>query len=62
VPAVEVHLINRPDLRSLGTGEGAQGPMVAAIANAVANATGVRIRDLPLSPARVKAALASTSI
>jgi nicotinate dehydrogenase subunit B len=61
VPAIEVHLINRPDERPLGSGEGSQGPTGAAIANAVAHATGVRIRDLPFSPARVKAALAATS-
>jgi CO/xanthine dehydrogenase Mo-binding subunit len=60
VPAVEVHLINRPDQRSLGTGEGSQGPTVAAIANAFAHATGVRIRDLPYSPQRVKTALSDT--
>ncbi len=59
VPAVEVHLLNRPEERSLGCGEGSQGPTVAAIANAVANATGTRIRDLPFAPQRVKAALAS---
>jgi CO/xanthine dehydrogenase Mo-binding subunit len=59
VPVVEVHLLNRPDQPSLGTGEGSQGPTVAAIANAFANATGVRLRDLPFSPQRVKAALAS---
>jgi CO/xanthine dehydrogenase Mo-binding subunit len=58
VPAVDVVLINRPDERSLGTGEGSQGPTVAAIANAIANATGARLRDLPFTPARVKAALA----
>jgi CO/xanthine dehydrogenase Mo-binding subunit len=59
VPVVEVHLLNRPDQPSLGTGEGSQGPTVAAIANAFANATGVRLRDLPFSPQRVRAALAS---
>jgi CO/xanthine dehydrogenase Mo-binding subunit len=59
VPAVEVHLINRPEERPLGTGEGSQGPTVAAIANAIANATGARLRDLPFSPQRMKAALAS---
>jgi nicotinate dehydrogenase subunit B len=59
VPAIEVHLINRPDERPLGSGEGSQGPTGAAIANAVAHATGARIRDLPFSPARVKAALGS---
>lgn len=60
VPAVEVHLINRPDEPPLGTGEGSQGPTVAAIANALYNATGARIRDLPFNPQRVKAALAGS--
>ena len=58
VPQVQVELINRPDERPLGVGEGAQGPTAAAIANAVANATGRRLRDLPLTPERVKQALA----
>lgn len=57
VPHVEVELINRPTEKSLGAGEGAQGPAVAAIVNAFANATGKRIRELPLTPDRVKAAL-----
>jgi len=52
-------LLNRPEEKSLGTGEGSQGPTAAAIANAVANATGTRVRDLPLSRERIKAALAS---
>jgi nicotinate dehydrogenase subunit B len=56
-PTVEVVLIDRPDEKPLGSGEGAQGPAVAAIANAFAAATGKRLRDLPLSPERVKAAL-----
>lgn len=51
-------LLNRPDERPLGTGEGSQGPTVAAIANAIANATGARLRDLPFTAPRVKAALA----
>ncbi len=58
VPKVEVELIDRPNERPLGSGEGAQGPAVAAIANAFAHATGKRLRDLPLSPERVKAVLA----
>ena len=58
VPALDVTLIDRPEERSLGVGEGSQGPTAAAIANAFFNATGKRIRDLPLNPARVKAALA----
>jgi len=58
VPKVEIELINRPNERPLGSGEGSQGPAVAAVVNAFANATGKRVRDLPLHPARVKAALA----
>ena len=57
VPKVEVELIDRPDERPLGAGEGSQGPTVAAIANAFAHATGKRLRDLPLDAGRVKAAL-----
>ena len=57
VPKIETVLIDRPTERSLGAGEASQGPAVAAIANALANAIGKRIRDLPYAPARVKAAL-----
>jgi CO/xanthine dehydrogenase Mo-binding subunit len=56
-PKVEVHLINRPDERPLGSGEAAQGPAVAAIANGFAAATGKRMRELPLTPDRVKTVL-----
>ena len=42
--------------RPLGAGEASQGPTVAAVVNAFANATGKRIRDLPLKPERVRAA------
>ena len=58
VPKVTIELINRPAERPLGAGEGSQGPTVAVIANAVAHATGKRLRDLPMDAARVKAALA----
>ena len=58
VPAVEVVLLNHPDERSLGVGEGSQGPTAAAVSNAIANATGKRLRDLPFTRERVKAALA----
>jgi nicotinate dehydrogenase subunit B len=57
VPKVTVELINQPTERPLGAGEGSQGPAVAAIANAVAHATGKRLRDLPLDAGRVKAAI-----
>jgi nicotinate dehydrogenase subunit B len=55
--SVEVHIIPRPGQPFLGTGEAGQGPMAAAIANALHDATGVRVRDLPLSSKRVKAAI-----
>ena len=58
VPTVEVEVIQRPAEDSLGVGEGAQGPTGAAIANAFAAATGRRLRDIPFTPERVRAALA----
>jgi CO/xanthine dehydrogenase Mo-binding subunit len=57
VPKVEIELINRPDEPSLGVGEGVTGPGAAAIANAVANAMGVRLRHLPMTPKNVIAAM-----
>ena len=45
---IDVRVINRPGMPYLGTGECGQGPSSAAIANAVADATGSRIRDMPL--------------
>lgn len=56
--SVSVHVMDRPGQPFLGTGEAAQGPTAAAIGNALADVAGVRIRELPLSAARVKAALA----
>ena len=53
VPNVHVELINRPNEKSIGVGEG-NAPIVGAISNAVAMATGGRIYDLPLSPPKVK--------
>jgi nicotinate dehydrogenase subunit B len=58
VPEVEVTIVNRPDLPPLGAGEGAQGPTASAIANAVFNAMGVRLRDMPFTRERVMAAVA----
>jgi CO/xanthine dehydrogenase Mo-binding subunit len=57
VPRIEVELINRPNEKPLGSGEGSQGPMAAAIANAFAHATGKRLRDLPFDRERVKAVI-----
>ena len=55
--SIEVHVIDRPGLPFLGTGEASQGPTAAALANAIRNAAGVRLRDLPLRAPRVKAAI-----
>ena len=60
VPAVvDIVLINRPDLPPGGAGEPSSRPTAAAIANAVFDATGARVRQIPLTPANVKAALAA---
>jgi nicotinate dehydrogenase subunit B len=60
VPQIEIQLIHRPQEKSLGAGEATQGPVAGAIANAVADALGVRVRHMPLSTAAVtQAALAS---
>jgi nicotinate dehydrogenase subunit B len=55
--SVEVHIVDRPGLPFLGAGEAGQGPAAAAIANAIADATGQRLRDLPLTAAKLKAAV-----
>jgi CO/xanthine dehydrogenase Mo-binding subunit len=49
VPPVEVSLIDRPDAPSLGAGECSAGPTAAAIANAIHDALGVRIRAMPFT-------------
>jgi CO/xanthine dehydrogenase Mo-binding subunit len=55
--AIEVVLINRPDVAPSGAGEPSMRPLSAAIANAIFDATGVRIRRVPFTPDRVKAAM-----
>jgi CO/xanthine dehydrogenase Mo-binding subunit len=55
--SVEVHIINRPGQPFLGSGETGQGPAAASIANAIADATGKRLRDLPLTRKRIKDAI-----
>ena len=55
--SIDVHIIDRPGKPFLGTGEAAQGPAAAALANAVADATGVRIRELPFTKKRVREAI-----
>ena len=56
VPPVEVLLLNS-DSASVGAGECTMGPTAAAIANALYDALGVRVRDLPLTPERIAAAM-----
>ena len=53
---------NRPDLPHYGAGETVCKPLGAAIANAIFDATGVRIRRVPLNPARVLAALKAAKV
>ena len=57
LPELEVVLINRPEVAPLGAGEGATIPPAAAIANAIFDAVGVRLREGPFTPQRVLAAI-----
>jgi CO/xanthine dehydrogenase Mo-binding subunit len=61
VPEVQVELIARPDMEPLGAGEAAHGPVTAAIANAVFDALGVRVRNLPITRDSLIAAMELTS-
>jgi CO/xanthine dehydrogenase Mo-binding subunit len=54
VPEIEVHLIDRPEERALGSGEASLGPTAAAVINAVSSALGRRIRHLPISQELIK--------
>jgi CO/xanthine dehydrogenase Mo-binding subunit len=58
IPETRIALINRPEVRPTGAGEPASMPVAAAIANAVFDATGARLRQAPFTPERIKAALA----
>jgi nicotinate dehydrogenase subunit B len=58
-PKIEVALIDRPDQPSYGAGEAASAPVAAALANAIFDATGVRLRTVPFTLERVKAAMGS---
>ena len=59
VPKLDIALIDRPHERPLGVGEAATAPVAAALGNAVFDAAGIRLREVPFTPARVKAAFAS---
>ena len=61
VPAVEVEVISRPDIEPVGAGEAAHGPVTAAIANAVFDALGLRVRSLPITRERLIATMELSS-
>jgi CO/xanthine dehydrogenase Mo-binding subunit len=61
VPEVQVELIQRRDMDPVGAGEAAHGPVTAAIANAVFDALGVRVRNLPITRDSLIAAMELTS-
>jgi CO/xanthine dehydrogenase Mo-binding subunit len=64
-PTIHIHGLSRTDVpdpagpgsRTTGSGEPALSPVPAAVANAFFDATGVRIREAPMTPARVRAVL-----
>jgi nicotinate dehydrogenase subunit B len=59
-PNIEIDLIDRPKEPPLGAGEAACAAVGAALANAVFDATGVRLRTIPFTPERVKVALSGS--
>jgi CO/xanthine dehydrogenase Mo-binding subunit len=60
-PKLKIALIDRPTERPVGAGEASCAPVGAALGNAVFDAIGVRLRTVPFTPERVKAALSSGS-
>jgi nicotinate dehydrogenase subunit B len=60
VPEIEIVLINRPEMPALGGGEPSSAPIAAAIANAIFDAVGVRLREAPFTPERMLAAIGKT--
>jgi CO/xanthine dehydrogenase Mo-binding subunit len=57
IPDVDIELIDRPTEKPWGAGEPAAAIVPAAVANAVFGAVGVRLRSVPFTPAKVRAAL-----
>jgi CO/xanthine dehydrogenase Mo-binding subunit len=58
VPEIEIVLINRPEQPALGAGEPSTVTTAAAVANAIFDASGLRLRQIPFTPERIKEALA----
>ena len=57
VPEMEIVLLDRPDQPALGAGEPSTVTTAPAVANAIFDATGVRLRQMPFTPERVREAL-----
>ena len=62
VPQIKIDLIDRPNEPTWGAGEAAAAPVAGALANAVFDATGVRLRRVPFTVQRVKASMAAEGI
>src|SRR5712671_1967276 len=62
IPKIDVLMLPRQDQPPLGVGESASVPSAAAIANAIFDATGVRFRELPFTPERIRAGLAAAKV
>jgi CO/xanthine dehydrogenase Mo-binding subunit len=62
VPKLDIALIDRPTLPPVGCAEASAAPVGAALGNAVFDATGVRVRAVPFTPERMKAALDGQTI
>ena len=54
IPTVETLILDQPQEPSLGAGEATQGPTPAAISNAIFDATGIRIREIPFLPEKLR--------
>ncbi|MCZ6890834.1 MAG: molybdopterin-dependent oxidoreductase [Gammaproteobacteria bacterium] len=54
MPIVQTRILDRPEQASMGAGEATQGPASGALANAVFAASGLRVRNLPMTPARLR--------
>ena len=62
VPTIESVLINRPDQEAMGAGETTITLVAAAVGNAVFDATGARLREVPFTPERVKAIVTTVMV
>ena len=61
IPEIETVLLDQPGKPFLGSGEATQGPTAGAIANGVFAAIGVRLRQIPFTPDRLRAAVAQAT-